>query len=397
MGSEGVRGKKTHQNGWSVRVRRFRLRPGRWIGAVLLCLAILVVGFTVHRDPEPVELLLQGERYLNLARESAADLDAPVTFEAASQKLEEARITMRRQFQRPAFFRSYDSTRRLLGEAHRLIAQAIEESRATVADREATLRREIEEIRAEAKEVRALLLRLPPNHQEALRHVVSAESRTWAAEAKLTSEEMRDALENMRVARSELNLALQDVRKLLLGFFSRRNHWTSDLRETLSWTQGRGRVALVVDKLNHALHVVRGGRSVKTYPAEFGPGWLQQKNREGDNATPEGHYKVIRKKSRGQTRYYKALLLDYPNGRDTSRFERLRERGVLRPTARIGGLIEIHGEGGKGEDWTFGCVSLKNQHMDEIYPILSVGTPVTIVGVWEEPQWLTRILETASE
>jgi lipoprotein-anchoring transpeptidase ErfK/SrfK len=207
---------------------------------------------------------------------------------------------------------------------------------------------------------------------------------------------MRDALENMRMARTELNLAFQDVRNLLQGFFGRRRQWSGDLEATLSWTQKRGRVALVVDKLNHTLHIVRGGRSVKAYPAEFGPGWLQQKNREGDNATPEGRYEVVRKMSRGQTLYYKAVLLDYPNARDTARFERLRASGALGSSARIGGLIEIHGSGGKGEDWTFGCVSLRNEHMDEIYPILSVGTPVTIVGVWEEPLWLTRVLETAS-
>jgi hypothetical protein len=369
---------------------------GRLIAIGVLVAGLLVVLFTVRRDPEPIPMLLQGERYLNLARETRADLDAPETFAAASLKVEAAREAMRGQFRRPAFLRDYDETRRLLGEAHRLIARSMEESRESFADRMAQLRGEIEIIRAEAEEVRALLLHLPPNHQEALRHVVSAESRTWAAEAKLTSEEVRDALENMRLARSEISLALQDVRSLLLDFLARRDKWDRDLQHTLTWTERRGRVAVVVDKLNHKLHVVRQGRSVRSYPVEFGPRWLERKLHEGDTATPEGRYKVVRKKSGGQTRYYKALLLDYPNDVDTERFRSLRERGMLASGARIGGLIEIHGDGGRGEDWTLGCVSLQNDHIDELFPILTVGSPVTIVGLWEEPRWLTRVLETAS-
>lgn len=368
----------------------------RLIAVGILVAGLLIVLFTVRRDPEPIPMLLQGERYLNLAREARADLDAPEAFAAASLKVEAAREAMRGQFRRPAFMRDYDDTRRLLGDAHRLIARSMEESRESFADRMTKLHEEIRQIRTDAEEIRSLLLYLPPNHQAALRHVVTAESRTWAAEAKLTSEEIRDATENMRIAHAEVGLALQDVRNLLLDYLSRRDRWNRNLQETLTWTEKRGRVAVVIDKLNHKLHIVRQGRSVRSYPVELGPGWLQQKLQEGDKATPEGRYKVQRKKSNGQTRYYKALLLDYPNEQDTERFERLRERGVLGSGSRIGGLIEIHGEGGKGEDWTLGCVSLENDHIDEVFPILSVGSPVTIVGLWEEPRWLTRVLETAS-
>jgi murein L,D-transpeptidase YafK len=152
---------------------------------------------------------------------------------------------------------------------------------------------------------------------------------------------------------------------------------------------------VVVDKLNHRVHLVRGGRTIRSYAAEFGPNWMDRKVREGDEATPEGRYRVIRKKSRGQTRFYKALLLDYPNEQDSARFRRLVAEEVLPRYSRIGGLIEIHGDGGKGEDWTLGCVSLRNEDIDELYPQLRVGTLVTIVGLWDEPSWLTRFLETA--
>jgi hypothetical protein len=73
-------------------------------------------------------------------------------------------------------------------------------------------------------------------------------------------------------------------------------------------------------------------------------------------------------------------LLDYPNDEDLKKFRREISRGTLPASAKIGGMIEIHGNGGKGIDWTQGCVALTDRDMDLIYNIAKVGTPVTIVG-----------------
>ena len=81
-----------------------------------------------------------------------------------------------------------------------------------------------------------------------------------------------------------------------------------------------------------------------------------------------------------KTKYYKAFLLDYPNDEDTARFKAEIAKGSLPASAKIGGLIEIHGNGGKGIDWTEGCVALTDREMDLVYKIVKVGTPVTIVG-----------------
>jgi lipoprotein-anchoring transpeptidase ErfK/SrfK len=56
------------------------------------------------------------------------------------------------------------------------------------------------------------------------------------------------------------------------------------------------------------------------------------------------------------------------------------ENGLLPPTAKIGGLIEIHGNGGKGIDWTEGCIALTDKEIEVVYRSVKVGTPVTIVG-----------------
>ena len=91
-------------------------------------------------------------------------------------------------------------------------------------------------------------------------------------------------------------------------------------------------------------------------------------------------YKIVKKIEGGRTKYYKALLLDYPNDEDKRKFRSEIENGTLPPDAKIGGLIEIHGNGGKGIDWTEGCIALTDREIDVVYRNVKVGTPVTIVG-----------------
>lgn len=381
----------------SLRGLMRRRRRGTWIRlAGVSAVVALVVLVTVRRDPEPTDQLLIAEKYVNLARQTATEAEAPEAFESAARSLAEARSSMLRQYGLPAFLRNYGPTRERILEAQKLTAQAIEEGRQTVQDRGERLEQEIRAVRQEVAEVRALLLNLPPRYHRALRFVVSAESRISSAQRAHGPYETRDALASVQAARGEVTFALQNVRGLLLGFLDRKSEWNEDLNHTLAWTRNNGGTALVIDKLNHRAHIVRGGRSVRSYPAEFGPAWLDKKVVEGDRATPEGRYKIVRKKGPSQTRYHKALLLNYPNEEDAAAFNRMKRAGIVSRRARMGGLIEVHGDGGKGEDWTFGCVSLSNRHMDEVWNALSVGSPVTIVGIWEEPRWLSRLLQTAS-
>ena len=135
--------------------------------------------------------------------------------------------------------------------------------------------------------------------------------------------------------------------------------------------------AIVVSKMDKRLIIYRHGRPFKTYEIGIGRNGLADKRRAGDGATPEGSYRVIKKKA--ESRYQKALLLDYPNDEDTRRFLRLKKRGLIPKRAGIGGSIEIHGDGKDG--MTSGCISLENRHMEEVFEMVPLGTPVAIVGV----------------
>jgi lipoprotein-anchoring transpeptidase ErfK/SrfK len=139
-----------------------------------------------------------------------------------------------------------------------------------------------------------------------------------------------------------------------------------------------GRV-LLVDKSRHRLYVYADGKLRRQYEVALGRHAGGPKVREGDRRTPEGVYRILAKKDRGQTRFHRALLIDYPNARDRAIFVRAKAEGRLPKGAHIGGLIEIHG-GGTGFDWTNGCIALENRDIDDLWKRVRVGTPIVIVG-----------------
>jgi L,D-peptidoglycan transpeptidase YkuD (ErfK/YbiS/YcfS/YnhG family) len=158
--------------------------------------------------------------------------------------------------------------------------------------------------------------------------------------------------------------------------------WRSLANETIAYSRQSGETVFLVDKLKRKLHVYAAGKRVATYNAELGVKGLRQKLHSGDQATPEGRYRVTQVRGPGRTRYYKALLLDYPNSEDRARFAYGRKSGTVPSRAGIGSLIEIHGDGGQGRDWTDGCVALRNSDMDRLFARAHQGMTVTIVGTF---------------
>jgi L,D-peptidoglycan transpeptidase YkuD (ErfK/YbiS/YcfS/YnhG family) len=154
--------------------------------------------------------------------------------------------------------------------------------------------------------------------------------------------------------------------------------WQSWIEETLANSRATGGYAVIVDKSAHKTYLIKSGRLVKSYNCELGYNSAHQKLLAGDGATPEGRYQVVQIKVRS-SKYYKALLLDYPNDTDRRRFAENKRQGIISTRAHIGGLIEIHGDGGRGNDWTEGCVALTNRDMDHVLEFVTAGTPVTIV------------------
>jgi len=158
------------------------------------------------------------------------------------------------------------------------------------------------------------------------------------------------------------------------------DHWRAMVRRTVDWSRQHQAAALVVVKAMRRMTLYRNGKAIASYPVRLGFNGVQEKRYEDDGATPEGTYRVIRMKDRGQTEFYRALLLDYPNAEDQRRFQAARRTGAVPSRSRIGGNIEIHGEADRGLSQTLGCVMIGDRQMDALFLAVGVGTPVTIVG-----------------
>jgi hypothetical protein len=166
--------------------------------------------------------------------------------------------------------------------------------------------------------------------------------------------------------------------------------YRSWIRETVEETRSTGRCGLVVDKAAYELAVFCGGDRVASFPVELGANPFDDKRRQGDGATPEGKYSVARVRDRGETRFHRALLLDYPSPQDRLEYGELLAAGLIEKDFGPGGLIEIHGEGPRDPrariNWTLGCVAVANENIDRIFDRYAPyeGMPVTIVRYGSE-------------
>ncbi len=134
---------------------------------------------------------------------------------------------------------------------------------------------------------------------------------------------------------------------------------------------------ILVVKSTHTLCLMKGTQVLKTYRIALGRQPIGPKERQGDHKTPEGIYSVDRKLP--NSRFHLALHLSYPDASDR---EHARSLGV-----QPGGDVEIHGlptifswlgSLHRRMDWTDGCMAVTNSEIEEIYPLIPVGTPVEI-------------------
>lgn len=170
--------------------------------------------------------------------------------------------------------------------------------------------------------------------------------------------------------------------------------WRHMVRRTVEWSKIHRAAAIIVNKADGRLTLYRSGRPVATYHVRLGYNGVLEKRYQGDGATPEGRYRVIRKRDTGQTRFYRALLLDYPNAEDVGRFRVARGAGTIPDGALIGGQIEIHGGDDTALSRTLGCVMLENSEIDVVFEAAEVGTPVTIVGAVDRANAVALALAT---
>lgn len=140
---------------------------------------------------------------------------------------------------------------------------------------------------------------------------------------------------------------------------------------------------IVVNKTNLELKVYDNEGWLITYPVVLGSDNIGDKLYEGDRKTPEGTFTVVNKKV--HSKWCRYMGIDYPTQSDIEKFNERKQEGIIPADAKIGGGIGIHGTWpheefaiDKYQNWTMGCVSLKNDHIKELYDLVPIGTRVTI-------------------
>ena len=364
----------------------------RWLAPVVFgCTAVFCGGITwlwIKRDFPPVQSLLDVRMALNQARSTSDEVPARPLLDSVEQNLGDAQRAVEQEYRKPDLLRRYDLARYHLDRARKICTEAVAAAQEARQNAAVDGGRRVTLLRRSSATTRRLVERLNLRG-DALVSLSSADAFIKAADTRLMDQEAIDARELLDRAEAEIDEASVQLQARLTRFLERRHEWNELVRETLAASARTNEPMVLIDKLNQECHILRHGRVVETFPVEMGNSWMERKLTEGDRATPEGCYQVSALKGNGNSRFYKAALLNYPNQTDRSRFVKAKRTGQISRGARIGGLIEIHGEGGRGNNWTAGCVSLANADMDRLMSFLRAGTSVTIVGVWQDPTWLS--------
>ena len=135
--------------------------------------------------------------------------------------------------------------------------------------------------------------------------------------------------------------------------------------------------SLVVEKGKRRLVLFYRGEVVRTYYVALGRNPVGDKQRIGDNRTPEGLFYIEGRNP--NSRYHLSLRISYPDSAHRVRSAKL---GVA-----PGGDIMIHGlpaeqaafgPAHRDFDWTNGCIAVTNREIEELWRVIRDGTPIQI-------------------
>jgi hypothetical protein len=361
--------------------RRRRIKLSRVLIAfsVLCLLVIIIVGILLIVSAKPpLDAINECQAEISKAREAEADRYAPHVLVEAVTTSEKAMNEWKYQNNRMFFVRSYRQMISLAEEASAKAREAAEVSTHIKDSLQSGLGAKLDAVKSKLDHFDSNYAYLP----------LSGTTRQNFTTAKLRYMESKEAYDrgdykqvgiNLDVASQLITRSVAEAHSFLSNYFEGLAKWRRWSDETIAWSRNNDATVIVIDKFAQKLYLYNDGNLKKTYSAELGPHWIGTKQYTGDKATPEGRYHITKKKRNHDTKYYKALLINYPNDEDRERYSANVRKGSI-PRRGIGNLIEIHGGGGKGINWTDGCIALTNDEMDRIFELVSVGTPVTIVG-----------------
>jgi L,D-transpeptidase catalytic domain len=363
------------------------LFPRNLVNILLAACLAVCGGCTEQPAPPEVSLaLLQDQELLGAG---AATYD-PAGYAAHANTLAAAKTLLEQQQQRFVWRRDLQSVaaafRQVLASGEQL-ATAIEQNRA--AERQALARRQLA-LQQQSAQLRGLAATLK-DRRLTTRRLVQVDIRLSEAERFTAAGNPAAARQRLTEAEADLRAVIAVQKPLLDRFADRQqiNRWRRQLDAALAASRRSGDYLIVVTKVEPGLQVYHNGIQLASYAAGLGSKGLSDKLFAGDKATPEGRYQIASKLP--NSKYYRALLIDYPNAEDIRRFREAKRKGLIQPDAGIGGLIEIHGGGSLGI--TDGCIALDNHDMARLFEQIPTGTPVLILGATDYDNLISTSLQ----
>lgn len=316
---------------------------------------------------------------LQQASKSKAQRYSGKTYREAKAFMDSAMKHWRIQNKRFILVRDYQKVSYYAKKSAELSKKATNSSKTLSKNLVLTVKEKIDNLNNLTSNMNELFQRLPlPD--EVRRKISRGKILIHEAEVEFEKGDYLGASEKIKVAEEFIMDSYKRSLDDLEEYFNSQPYWSKLVNNTIRSTANNNSMAIIVDKFARKLYIFQNGQKKYEFEAEFGKNWMGRKRLKGDKATPEGIYLIKSKIPANKTKYYRALLLNYPNADDTAYFNSEKAKGRIPKNAHIGGLIEIHGDGGKGTDWTDGCVALKNSDMLKVYNLVEVGTPVVIVG-----------------
>lgn len=321
----------------------------------------------------------QAREILSKAGTNKADTYSKKLFNEARVAYDSAMVNWERENHRFIYFRHYDRVVMFANLSAKKARQALDNSLSSESTLRVKLKEKITTLDNLVVQLDNLFNTYPLTSE--IRNRIS-KGKIMLNEAEIIYKKGQYLQANRKVTDAEylLSESFDFASSNLKSYFKSYPVWRKWVDKTLHDSKNNREYSIIIDKFSRKCFIYLSGVKKYEFEAELGKNWVGDKRTRGDFATPEGMYRITKKFDGGKTKYYKALLLDYPNDEDKAKFRAEIERGSLPSNAKIGGLIEIHGNGGKGIDWTEGCVALTDKEMDTVFKIVRVGTPVTIIG-----------------
>lgn len=300
-------------------------------------------------------------------------------FKESRSFYDSAMIAWKTENNRFIIFRDYERVRKFALLSKKKAAEATKRTIAKEKDMKVNLHRDIERLNADVKAFEKIFSSIPLPQEMKKKN---AKGKLLLKEAQIAYDKGQYVSGNVKVTEADnyITDSYSVARDKLTDYFRNYQKWQEWARGTINESRQNNSYAIIVEKIPGVCHIYYKGIKKYTFDAEFGRNWMGDKISRGDDATPEGKYQVTKKLQNGSTKYHKALMINYPNAEDLEEFSRRIKSGAIPSNSKIGGLIEIHGDGGKGGNWTEGCVALRNSDMDTVFRLVASGTPVTIIG-----------------